>query len=195
MKNDTRELIKEKASKLFFSYGLKSISMDDIANELGISKKTIYQFFDDKKSLVHEVVGDLIRSHNQLFETSRLQAHNAIDEVLKQDSGGPIICKNLRLTFFIDLEKLFPEVWKELEQYKLKAHKAITDNLRRGREEGFYRDDINLTLNSDLRLEQLINILKPELVHQVTVLYLRSITTDKGRKLLNKYLNEKSTSN
>jgi AcrR family transcriptional regulator len=189
MKNDnTNELIKEKARKLFFSYGIKNVTLDEIANDSGISKKTIYQFFDDKNEIIYAVVSDLIQSHEQLFKTAGSTSNDAIDEVLKQDAGLPFICKDLRPRFFFDLEKFFPKGWEEIEQYKLKIYNIITNNLSRGKEEGLYREDVNMAVISDFRLEQLVNILKPELVDEITILYLHSITTEKGKKLLDTYL-------
>src|SRR4249920_3091839 len=85
MKNNIKESIKEKARELFFSYGIKSVSMDDIAKMAGVSKRTIYEFFEDKNELVNEIVQDLVRSYSDLFRSSQSTAQNAIDEVIKQD--------------------------------------------------------------------------------------------------------------
>ena len=67
MKNN----IKEKAKELFFYYGLKGVSMDDIARKAGVSKRTIYEFFEDKNELVDEIVHDLMRSYRNLFKISQ----------------------------------------------------------------------------------------------------------------------------
>jgi len=202
--NNISELIKEKARKLFFSYGLKSVSMDEIANQCGISKKTIYQFFEDKNDIVDAVVDDLIRSHDHLFKTAHSTTNDAIDEVLKQNVGFSSVCEGIRPSFLYELENSFPASWDTLEQYKLKIQKHIIDNLHRGKEEGLYRENINIKLNSDLRLHQEVNLLKPnlltslnlnvkQLADEFTGLYLHAICTEKGKKLLEKYLNEKST--
>jgi AcrR family transcriptional regulator len=202
--NNISELIKEKARKLFFSYGLKSVSMDEIANQCGISKKTIYQFFEDKNDIVDAVVDDLIRSHDHLFKTAHSTANDAIDEVLKQNVGFSSVCEGIRPSFLYELENSFPDSWDTLEQYKLKIQKHIIDNLHRGKKEGLYRENINIKLNSDLRLHQEVNLLKPnlltslnlnvkQLADEFTGLYLHAICTEKGKKLLEKYLNEKST--
>ena len=201
--NNTNRLIKEKSKALFFSYGLKSVSMNDIAQLSGISKKTIYQSFDDKNALVYAVVNDLIRSHEDVFKIAQATAKDAIDEVIKQDTAFSSVCTGLRPSFFYELENFFPDVWEVLQQYKLKIHKGIIVNLRRGQEKGDYREDIDRKLISDLRLHQLVNVLKPEfltsfdlsvkqLADQFTMLYLRAITTEKGKKLLDRYLNDRT---
>lgn len=202
MKNaNTNELIIEKARKLFFSYGLKSVSMDDIANEMGIPKKAIYKFFDDKNALVDAVVNEIIQSHKKLFESSRSTSKDAIDEVIKQDQGLSSICNGIKPSFFYQLENFFPDVWQVLDEYKLKMYKNIIENLGRGQNERIYRKDIDLKLIADLRLHQLVNLLKPQvltdlnvrikqLADEFTLLYLHSIATEKGKELIDKYLNE-----
>ena len=199
MKNN----IKEKAKELFFYYGLKSVSMDDIAKKAGVSKRTIYEFFEDKNELVNEIVYDLMRSYSNLFKTSRSTAEDAIEEVIKQDDELLEIWTSIRPCFFYELERTFPEASEQLEQYKLIILKGIIINLRRGKKEGNYREDIDIALVSDLRFHQLMNVMKPKLLtsheltitqlaREYTVLYLHAITTEKGKKLLDQYLINKS---
>jgi AcrR family transcriptional regulator len=205
MKNNDnlKEQVKEKAAELFFQYGPRHVSMDEIAESSGISKKTLYQMFQSKTDIVQEVVDSLIQSHEQLFETLRLSANDAIDEVLKQDAGLTSVCKSLRPRFFYELEIFFPGIWNQLEEYKLKVHRGIEVNLRRGKEEQLYREDLNIHVISDLRLQQVANLLRPhiltnlslnlrELVDEITLLYLRSISTEKGRKQLQTYIEERN---
>ena len=125
MENNIKELIKEKSKELFFSYGLKSVSMDDIAKKAGVSKRTIYEFFEDKNELVNEIVQDLVRSYSKLFRTSQSTAEDAIDEVIKQDDELLEIWTKIRPGFFYELERTFPETSEQLEQYKLIIRKGI----------------------------------------------------------------------
>jgi AcrR family transcriptional regulator len=199
--NNATELIIEKAKQLFFSYGLKSVSMDDIAKQSGLSKKTLYELFNHKNDIVFTVVGKLMRSHEELLITAHSTAHDAIDEVLKQDAGLSLFCKGLRPRFFYELEKFYPQAWAEVEKYKLKIYDTISENLYKGQEEGVYRKDIDRKLIADLRLHQLVNVLKPKLLTSInlsvkqladeyTVLYMHAITTERGKKLFDNYLNE-----
>jgi len=178
--------------------------MDDIAGVAGVSKKTIYKSFEDKHELVNSVVRDLILSHDRLFEESRVTAQNAIDEVIRQDSGPLEILTNIRHSFFYDLEKFFPSAWDEIERYKLRLHNSIIRNLEWGTHEEFYRYDIDKTFIADLRLYQLGNCLQPQfittqkwglrrLLLEFTRLYLYSITTEKGKNLLDVYLEKQVT--
>ncbi|MGZ8517163.1 MAG: TetR/AcrR family transcriptional regulator [Chitinophagaceae bacterium] len=201
MKNSEshKEHIKAKAKDLFFRHGPKHVSIADIAEASSISRKTFYQCFVDKDAIVLEIVNDLVFVHSQLFENSRSTSLDAIEEVLKQDAGMLSVCQSLRPSFFYELEIYYPDIWIQLEQYKLKIHTGILDNLKRGQAEGLYRQDLNADLISDLRHQQLINLLKPEvltsldlamkeLVDTFTLIYLRSIGTDKGRNQLQEYI-------
>ncbi|MBO9203818.1 MULTISPECIES: TetR/AcrR family transcriptional regulator [Niastella] len=196
------DLIKEKSKEMFFSYGLRSISMDDVANLSGISKRIIYRYFEDKNALVRAVVKDLIQSHKRFFDTCQASAKDAIDEVIKQNSEPFEIWTPIRPRFFFDLENFFPGPWNDLELYKLIMLEGIVRNLKWGREEGLYSDQVSMVFIAEVRLHQLVNCLQPQLVEtkkwsihkfvvEFTRLYLQSITTVKGEKLLNSYLEGK----
>ncbi|OQP60120.1 hypothetical protein A3860_34905 [Niastella vici] len=193
------DLIKEKSKELFFSYGLRSISMDDLTNLSGIPKRIIYRHFEDKNALVRAVVKDLIESHERFFNTCKASAKDAIDEVIKQNSEPFEIWTPIRPRFFFDLENFFPGPWNDLEHYKLKMLEGIVRNLKWGREEGLYSAHLNEVFIAEVRLHQLVNCLQPQLVEtkkwsihkfvvEFTRLYLHSIATEKGEKLLNSYL-------
>jgi TetR/AcrR family transcriptional regulator, cholesterol catabolism regulator len=203
--SNLREDIKQKAKELFLKYGPRNVSMDDIADGLGTSKKTVYHLFQNKHAIVQEVVDDLVRAHNQLFENCRRESNDAIDEILKQEDGLSETCRSVRPSFFDELEKYFPDTWKQLQSYKLKVYRSIEDNLRRGKDEGLYLEDLNLPVIADMRLQQVVNILRPEaltnislnireLIDEFTLFYLRAISTEKGRKQIRKYLDERSDS-
>lgn len=198
---NTIELIIEKAKELFFSYGLKSVSMDDISRRAGVSKRTMYEYFDDKEELVNQVIRDIRRSYSNHFKFANSAAENAIDEVIKQDEGLLAVLANIQPVFFLDLKKYLPDDAEELDNLKLSMLKGIILNLRRGKEEGNYRKNIDIAIVSDLRFHQLINLLKPkiltdkelsisELAREFTLLYLHAVTTEKGKMLLNKYCHE-----
>jgi len=198
MKNN----IKDNAKELLFYYGLKSVSMDDIAKKAGVSKRTIYEFFEDKNELVAEIVHDLMDSYTDLFKAAQSDSEDAIDEVIQQEHELLEIFKIIRPAFLYDLDRTFPELSEQLEQIKLRILKGIITNLRRGKKEGIYRQDIDIALVADLRFHQLMNVVKPALLtsHEIhvvqlsrefTVLYLHAIATEKGRNSLDRYLKDK----
>ena len=199
-----KENIKENAKELFFYYGIKSVSIDDVAKKAGVSRRTIYEFFQGKNELAYEIVYDLMRSYNNLFKKAQSTAKDAIEEVIKQDEELLEIWTKIRPAFFYDLERTFPEISEQLEQYRLIILKGIIVNLHRGKREGNYREDIDISLVSDLRLHQLMNVIKPrlltsrelnvgQLARECTELYLHAITTEKAKSLLDKYSPNKHT--
>ena len=193
------ELILAKAKELFFSYGLKSISMDDLARQAGISKKTIYQFYADKNELVNKIVEDLMQCHYKLFKKCQGTAKDAVEEVLLQSDGPFDTWASVNQIFFFELQKSFPEAWAKLEQHKQKILlPGIVKNLQWGMEESLYREDMDVAFTADVRLQQLSIALQPsaftdrrmnvsQLMNELTTFYLHGISTEKGKKLLAKY--------
>jgi AcrR family transcriptional regulator len=196
------QLIIERAKEMFFYYGLRSVSMDDVANLSNIPKRIIYRYFEDKSALVRAVVNDQIQLHEQFFTTCKNTATDAIDEVVKQNTEPFETWTPIKPRFFNDLENFFLLAWNDLEQYKLKIYDGIIRNLLWGREDGFYRNDINEQFIAEVRLHQLANCLQPQMVAnkkwsihkfmvEFTRLYLRSIATEKGERILHVYLQRK----
>ncbi|RYZ29659.1 MAG: TetR/AcrR family transcriptional regulator [Chitinophagaceae bacterium] len=193
------ELILAKAKELFFSYGLKSVSMDDLAKHAGISKKTIYQFYADKAELVNKIVENLMQCHHQLFQQCQKTAKDAVEEVLGQSNEPFETWASVNQTFFFELQKSFPEAWAKLDQHKQNVlQPGIVKNLQWGKQENLYREDLDVAFTTDVRLQQLSSALQPsaftsrrmnvsQLVNELTMFYLHGITTEKGKKLLNKY--------
>jgi AcrR family transcriptional regulator len=194
------KLITDKARELFSMYGLKSVSMDDLAKTAGISKKTIYQYFSDKTQLVDTVVDTMIHSNQDRFLTCNNTARDAIDEVVKQTKTASITLSTIRLRFFHELERSFPLAWKRVVQYKQKTIlPVIIRNLNRGIAENLYRPDINVPFVAEIRLQQLITALNPEsftdrktdffqLMNDLTAFYLHGIATEKGKKIISNYI-------
>lgn len=195
-----------KARDLFFNYGLKSVSMDDLAKEAGVSKKTIYQFVSDKGDLVIKVAEHLLQCHQAGMDRSYQDAENAVEEVVLQSKASFMPLTTIRYSFFYDMEKFFPDAWKLVEQSR-QQHLLpnIVRNLERGLNEGVYREDLDLELTPHIRLQQLQSVLQPgafsafqsnllQLMTRLTRFYLHGITSSKGSQLINKYLHETSIS-
>lgn len=193
------ERIKAMAKELFFSYGLKSVSMDDLARLSGVSKKTIYQYYEDKDVLVHAVVMDLVQLHERLVNSYKSIAKDAIDEAITMDTRLFGIWADIRPNFFYELKKFFPDAWLELDYYSLKMRNLIIENLEKGRKEGLYRNDINVVLVAELSMHQHMSLLRSQftttqklstdlLAKEITMLHLRGIATEKGKTLLENYI-------
>lgn len=195
------QLVIHKAKELFFSYGLKSVSMDDLAKMAGVSKKTIYQSVSDKAELVGKVVDELIRCHKEQLANAAV-ADNAIEEVHQQLTTTFVTLASVSTNFFYELEKFFPVAWQRVLDHKATSVlPAILKNLKRGVEEEVYREDIDSFFVAHVRLQQIATALNPgqfygkkvdaqQLMKDLTIFYLHGIVTTKGKKLINKYFKE-----
>lgn len=196
---EIKDRILVKSAELFLRYGIRSITMDEIAAQLGISKKTIYQFFTDKDDLVNGVVEDVIR-HNE-DECSRFQvdAENAVHEIFIALNEMEEMLKAMNPLIMYDLEKHHPKSFQKLKDYKYRfLYQIIKANLEKGTEEGLYREGLNVDVVTKHRIETAFMAFNQDVFphnrYQVTevgrelgMLFLHSITTEKGRKLIEKY--------
>ena len=106
------------AQDLFFKYGIKSITMDDIAKHLAVSKKTIYQFFADKNELVETLLSEsLKRDENELRQIQK-DSENVIEEVLSLMKHMGNMFSKVHPNIFYDLQKYHPEAWKQFIVFK-----------------------------------------------------------------------------
>lgn len=148
--------ILEEAEKVFHKYGIRSVSMDDICKELGISKKTIYRYFKNKEDVVNQVVDEDIKRHTSHVQNFMKKKFNAIDELFEISK---IICtrlKEINPAFSFDLNKYYPELFNRQIEYKRDLiHKSIKKNIRHGIKEGFYREDLNVELVARLYIQKL----------------------------------------
>ncbi|MDF2190738.1 TetR/AcrR family transcriptional regulator [Paraflavitalea sp. CAU 1676] len=200
---NTKVRIRQKAEELFMKYGIRSVSMDDIANALGMSKKTIYQYFVDKDELVTAVVeadvqdmqGDCIK----ILEGSKDAIHEiflTIDRLLEQ-------FRNMNPMLIYDLEKFHIRGYQKFMDHKNKfLLQVIRKNLERGLAEGLYRDDLNADLVARFRLESMmipfnIDLFPPtkfsmaDVSKEIMELYVHGLVSQKGYKLIVKYKEER----
>ncbi len=191
------------ASKLFLTKGIKCVRMDDIAHELGVSKRTIYEHFADKDQLLRNCLVHLHRyTSDKVLEHLRANSRNTLDVILTMYEVYFAIMNRVNRQFFIDLQKL-PEIKQNNDRReRLNLHK-FRRLMHQGIDEGLFREDINLDvlayiLHHDLKLitlEQRFENQSPEELGKAFILfYLRGIATEKGQKIIEEFidkLNEK----
>jgi Transcriptional regulator len=196
---ETKERIVTKARDLFFRYGFKSVSMDDIAAGAGISKKTIYQFFTDKDELVDEIVG-MELNHNQMCCMQQQQeSENAVHEVLLSlEQMNDILSMSNPLLIY-EIEKYHPRTYKKLTDHKNKFFiEIIKNNLQRGIKEGLYKPGLNVDILSRFRISSVFLAFNADIfphktyslvqvLHEITDNFLYGIVTPLGQKLILKY--------
>ena len=154
MSNDTKEKILEIAEGLFNRYGVRSVSMDDIARELSISKKTIYQYFKDKDELVSLFAKAHIERNRIEVDTARDETGNAIEEMFKLSACIRDHVKTVNPSMIFDLQKYHPKAWSYWLAYKSEFIKGtILDTIARGKVEGYFREDLNAEILATYRVE------------------------------------------
>lgn len=130
--------------------------MDDIASELGISKKTIYQHFADKDEIVYQVM--LQEMHNDKCEHQALeqQSENVIDKIVKATNVMREQLGSVNPSLFFDLKKYYPRAWQIFQEYKQNfLLETIRQDFIQGIKEGVFRPEINVEILSHLRMEQI----------------------------------------
>ena len=109
---ETRERILQASHELLYKFGVRSVTMDDIAKEIGISKKTIYTCFSDKNELVTQFMQDKLNEHQQSFEYIIQTSANAIDEIFKSMHEMGHVFSRINPNFIYDIQKHHPSAWQ-----------------------------------------------------------------------------------
>jgi TetR/AcrR family transcriptional regulator, cholesterol catabolism regulator len=196
---EPQEKILKSALGLFFKYGIKHVTMDDIAKELGMSKKTIYQFYKEKDDLVNQLCESELKGQEFQFNEMNTNAKDPIHEIILISERMRIMMQNINPIFFMDLQKFYPSGFMMFQKFKEDcAHKNILINIKKGIEIGVYRSDLDPEFVSRLRLAQIdmlmfgnyfsydkISFVK---AHQLMLeIFIYGICTVKGHKLFNNY--------
>jgi AcrR family transcriptional regulator len=196
---DVKDRILLEAARLFARNGIKSVSMDDIAQHLGVSKKTIYKWFQNKEEIVHSTLQNQLSQVERDCDCAIREAENAVDELFMVMMLNKKVLSEIHPSIFYDLQKYHPSSWQLWVAHRNSfILSKIVANLERGIREGLYRQDLDIELMARLRLA-LIDIsfspdaFPPEQFHPERVQstffehFLLGIATLKGHKLINKY--------
>lgn len=195
MDDKLKELI-GKISETFIKYGIKSVTMDDLARNLHVSKKTLYQYFDDKQDLVKTCLKHHIDVDMCEIKAISENRVNAIDEMYSMGKAVSHRASQIHPSIFYDLEKYYPEAWDLFNDYrKGQIYETIKDNIERGMAEGLYRSDLNVDVIAGiyvLRIDDLTNQeIFPsdkypfgDLYLEVMRYHIRGMASDKGIEYL-----------
>lgn len=136
--------ILERILWLFMRFGIRSITMDDIARELGVSKKTLYREFVDKNDLINKVIDfDMIQKRKFLEEVNRMDL-DAIKEIFLLNGRIHQDRSRYSPTLYHDLKRYYPETYMRwLEEKRQNMFELIVGNLQKGKREGIYRKEIH----------------------------------------------------
>ncbi|OJJ17573.1 hypothetical protein BKI52_27310 [marine bacterium AO1-C] len=199
---EVKDKILAAATSLFWRYGTRSVTMDEIAKEIAVSKKTIYQYFKDKNEIVCRVME--CKHDKQMKEMRELEsnADNAIEALLKVSDFMAETFAKVNPSLLLDTKKYHPEAWELHQTRRDQIIESIKGNLRWGIQDGLYRDELPLEYLAVLRIEQVelafdaqkFSSDQYELVKvQLAFLdhFIRGLVTLKGFQLLETYKNRK----
>lgn len=202
MTMDVKERIKEKAFEMFLRFGIRSVSMDEIAGQLGMSKKTLYQHFSEKDELVEAVVLEDIKHDQRDCILACSSASNAVEEVFRIMEFVLHQLRDMNPMVLYDLKKFHPRAFAHFERHKDEFMlKLVRENMARGIKEELYRPDINLDILSKFRLESMfipfdmdvypVNKYNVAVVtREIMEHFVFGLATPKGHKLIQKYKSE-----
>ena len=190
----------EKSAEMFLSYGFKTVTMDDIAMELGISKKTIYKYFPNKEALVDACTRKVQQKMDSIINEITQKGYNAIEENFAIKKVFKEMFKKAKTSPMHQLKKYYPKTFKKMMNNEFCSfNECMTANLKKGIEEGLYRGKIDIDMmmkfyfiivfgvyESELFGTNMGELLKVEL--KVLEYHTRAIATEDGLKILEKQL-------
>ena len=194
-----KERIVEHASKAFAQRGIRQVKMDELAATMSISKRTLYELFGDKESLLMEV---LIHTHHeklQMLEEVRQNSGNIMEIIVAFYQYSIRQLEKTSLKFFEDLER-YPRVREMIESSKQHNAKNVSEFCQTGIEQGIFVKDLKPEILEFLFGEQMERVFRSDLVKQFTIsqifentmlVMLRGISTAKGLEIIDKYLKER----
>ena len=200
--SEIQENIFIKTGELYRKYGVKSVTMDDVARELGLSKKTLYSHVKDKKDLIEKILDFEFKTNTKSFSKILEQEVNAIEELFAVHSFMKTQLKFYSPAFDYDLKKYYPDIFLSLVQRKREAmYSSVLDNINRGKKEGLYRKELKGELISKLyvvrmenthedKLLSLDDFISPEVFHEYFIYHIRGIANKKGIEFLEKNMDK-----
>jgi len=195
------ERIIEGGEELFLTAGIKSVTMDDIAKHLGMSKKTIYQFFKDKNELVIALVKKKLQEDEDNMSAIISQSGNVIEEMINMMKCSEEIFSRINPIVIHDMQKYHPDAWKQFQNFKsgVLVH-TLQELLTKGIKQGYIRPEIDVKIIARMRVNQVelgfnasifpvaeFNTWRVQ--QQFNEHFSYGICTLKGYKLLNQYKN------
>ena len=194
--NEKLDHLLKQAGEIFMRYGLKSVTMDDVCRELGISKKTLYQYVSDKNDLIAKVLEQDIQEDEKVICALQTSGLSAIDELLHIQKMVTEKVQHMHSSIIYDLKKYYPESWGRIIRHRNEfIVGCIEQNIIKGQKEGVFRTDIHSALIAKIyasRIEVSIDpslysglkITPAEVYAEAMRYHIRGIATEKGLKYL-----------
>jgi len=192
---ELKERILEEASNLFFRKGIRSITMSDIANHLGISKRTLYEVFKDKEELLEECISIHMCRADEEIEQIITSSGNVINTMMRIYAKHLNEAHNIKKAAIYDLKKYHPRIYQKIENKQGDGVSAFLPLFQQGVEQGLIREDVNLELCLWLIKGQFKMLMESdyipvdkfgvnEYVRAIILNFTRGISTPEGNKLI-----------
>ena len=200
---DTKKRIQKAAHDLLMQYSIRSVSMDDIAAHLGMSKKTIYHYFKDKDELVEAVVDEVIETNQCACKADIKNSDNAVHEIFLVMEMMAEMFKTMNPSILFDMQKYHPVAFAKFMKHKNDfLFNVCKQNLERGLTEELYRPEIAVDILCRYRVETMFIPFNPEfqrnlkynllqIEEEIIVHYLFGLVSQKGYKMVLKYMEQK----
>ena len=191
---ETREKILDIAREQFSKYGVRTVTMEDLARAAGISKKTIYQEFEDKKDLVKEVFARILEEDRKKMIQIQEGEDKVIEHLVEMSQMMRERLTSINPLVIVEVQKYFPQAWKIFEEFKTQCmQEDLIKVMDRGIELGYFRPEIDSKIMAKVRINQITSAFDPEnftnpnfnFVEEQMVLmdhFLHGIFTEKGRQ-------------
>ena len=199
--DEKEKQIIEKAYEMFRNYGIKSVTMDDLSNNLGMSKKTVYQYVSDKSELVQKVMEYEYMLKAQSFESISKNKENAVEELIAVNNFINELHKSYKPSMMYDLKKYYPEIHNKFkDERRQRMYNSMVSNLKQGKAENLYRQDMDEDIIAKLHMFRYENLIGNDLfsfdeitsenfVNEVFKYHLHGILNENGLKLYNDFIN------
>jgi len=196
---DYRQRIIEEASKMFRTYGIRAVTMDMLAGHMNISKRTIYEVFRDKDELLRGVLEWMAVKQKERTAEIMKDSDNVIEAIFRIIDLMMDHFQKVSPAFLMDIKRIHLEAIENAEKHnKIPYVDNNFEILKKGVEQGIFRNDINIELTNKCMLEVIKmtvdkDIFPPdhfpgsEVVKNLYISYLRGISTPKGLELIDKY--------
>lgn len=180
-------------------FGIRTVTMDDISRDLGISKKTIYQYFKDKRELVNTITRLHLDMERERFEGTATESDNSVHELILVSSCLRESVKDMKMSLMNELQKFYPEAWLMYEDFKKDVMMdSIIRVIKRGQDEGLFRKEVDPYLIAVMRIEQVQSFIMRNLFPkekytlydvqmQLFDHFIHGLFTIEGHQLFNEY--------
>lgn len=202
-----KEKIIDGASDLIMQFGIRTVTMDDIAKHLSISKKTIYLYFKDKGELVNNITQVHLAAEEKRFDGVVEESENAVHEMILVSKCLRESMQEMKVNIMNELQKFYPTAWELYMQFKQNVmKKSIRDVIERGKNEGHFRNEIDAELIALMRIEQVQTFFLnkgysskeyslTEVQLQLFDHFIHGLFTIDGHKLFNQYITTNTQKN